>query len=131
MPVVVVAVVMWESPQRFPRAGERVGKQFYRFPMLSTDRHFHRLDPQRTISARWGGTASTGRHTSRSAFFAPFQRAPEAEGLGSGVDDVGSIRDPIQQRFAEPRIRKHGRLERYLQTHRYPTRLSPRCPNCG
>jgi hypothetical protein len=43
MIVVVVAVGMWESPQRFPRAGGRVGKQFYRFPMLSTDRHFHGL----------------------------------------------------------------------------------------
>jgi hypothetical protein len=43
MLVVVVAVVMWESPQRFPRAVGRVGKQFYRFPTLSTDRHFHRL----------------------------------------------------------------------------------------
>jgi len=43
MLVVVVAVVMWKSPQRFPRAVGRVGKQFHRFPMLSTDRHFHGL----------------------------------------------------------------------------------------
>jgi len=43
MLVVFVAVVMWESPQRFPRVVGRVGKQFYRFPMLSTDRHFHGL----------------------------------------------------------------------------------------
>ena len=88
MLVVVEAVVMWESPQRFPRAVGRVGKQLYRFPMLSIDRHFHGL-------------------LSRSALFAPFQRASEAERFSSGFDDVGSIRDSIQQRFAEPRIRKH------------------------
>jgi hypothetical protein len=35
--------VMWESRQRFPRAGGRVGKRLYRFPMLSTARHFHGL----------------------------------------------------------------------------------------
>ena len=67
MIVVVAAVGMWESPQRFPRAGEWVGKQFYRFPMLSTDRHFHGQYPERTISARWGGTASTGQTTTNSA----------------------------------------------------------------
>src|ERR1035438_8282979 len=88
MIVVVVAVVMWESPQRFPRAGGRVGKQFYRFPMLSTDRHFHGL-------------------LSCSTLFAPFQSASKAERFCSGLDDVGSILDPVQQRFAEPRIRKH------------------------
>ena len=77
MLVVVVAVVMWESPQRFPRAGGKVGKQFYRFPMLSTDRHFHGL-------------------RGCSTFFAPFQRPAEAEGFRSGFDDVGSIRDPVQ-----------------------------------
>jgi hypothetical protein len=43
MPVVVEAVGVWESPQRFPRAGGRVGKQLHRFPMLSTARHFHVL----------------------------------------------------------------------------------------
>jgi hypothetical protein len=43
MLVVVAAVVMWESPQRFPRAVVRVEKQFHRFSMLSTDRHFHGL----------------------------------------------------------------------------------------
>src|SRR5450631_2364591 len=94
MPVVVVAVVMWESPQRFPRAGGRVGKQLYRFPMLSTDRHFHGLYFSQTTS---------------SALFAPFQRASEAERFGSCLDDVGSVRDPVQQRLAEPRIRKHCR----------------------
>ena len=91
------------------KAGGRVGKQFYRFPTLPTDRHFHGRGPQRTISARWGGTASTVHHTTSSALFAPFQRASEAERLCSGLDDVGPVRDPVQQRFAEPRIRKHGR----------------------
>jgi len=43
----------------------------------------------------------------RSTLFAPFQRAPEAERFRSGLDDVGSICDPVQQRLAEPRIRKH------------------------
>jgi hypothetical protein len=43
-----------------------------------------------------------------SALFPPFQRAPEMEGFGSGVDNVGTIRDPVQQSFADPRIRKHG-----------------------
>jgi hypothetical protein len=65
MPVAVEAVVMWESPQRFPRAVGRVGEQFYRFPMLSTDRHFHGLVFARAIF--------------ESAFFAPFQRSPETE----------------------------------------------------
>jgi hypothetical protein len=65
MPVVVVAVVMWESPQRFPRAGGRLGKQFYRFPNLSTGRHFHSLVFARPIF--------------QSAFFAPFQRSPETK----------------------------------------------------
>ena len=41
--------------------------------------------------------------------FAPFKRAPEAEGFGSGFDDVGSIRDPVQHRFTEPGIGKDGR----------------------
>lgn len=41
--------------------------------------------------------------------FAPFKRAPEAEGFGSGFDDVGSIRDPVQHRFTEPGIGEHGR----------------------
>jgi hypothetical protein len=41
MSVVVVAVEVWESPQRFPRAGGRVEKQYHRFSMLSTARHFH------------------------------------------------------------------------------------------
>src|ERR1700739_3314550 len=36
---------MWESPERFPRAVGWVGKQFYRFSMHPTDRHFHRLFP--------------------------------------------------------------------------------------
>jgi hypothetical protein len=63
--VVVVAVVMWKSPQRFPRAGGSEGKQFYRFPSLSTDRHFHCL--------------VFGARDFLSAFFAPFQRSPETK----------------------------------------------------
>ena len=88
MLVVVVAVLMWESPERFPRAGGRAGKQLYRFPMLSTGRHSHGLFFPRNA-------------------FCPFQRAQEAERLRSGLDDVGSIRNPIQQCLTEPRIRKH------------------------
>jgi hypothetical protein len=42
-----------------------VGKQFHRFPMLSTDRHFHGLVFARAIF--------------HSAFFAPFQRSPETK----------------------------------------------------
>jgi len=44
--------VMWESPQRFSRSGGRVGKQLHRFPMLSTDRHFHRLSRSSLHSGR-------------------------------------------------------------------------------
>ena len=35
--MVIVAVGMWESPERFPRAVGWVEKQFYRFSMHSTD----------------------------------------------------------------------------------------------
>jgi hypothetical protein len=34
-----------------------------------------------------------------SMLFAPFKRPPEAEGFGSGFDDVGSIPDPVQHRL--------------------------------
>jgi len=33
--------------------------------------------------------------------FAPSNVRPEAEGFGSGFDDVGSIRNPVQRRFTE------------------------------
>ena len=82
MPVVVGAVVMWESPQRFPRAGGRVGKR------LSFSHAFH--------SASFPRPSGCGFKACRSMLFAPFKRAPEAEGFGSGFDDVGSIRDPVQ-----------------------------------
>jgi hypothetical protein len=42
-------------------------------------------------------------------FFSPFHRAPEAERLRPGFDDVGAIRDAVQERFAQPRIGKHSR----------------------
>src|SRR5438445_13835247 len=33
------------------------------------------------------------------------QRPPEAVRLGAGLEDVGAIGDPVEQRLAEPRVR--------------------------
>ena len=61
--------------------------------------------PQPVISTAYGCAFKA----CRSMLFAPFKRAPEAEGFGSCFDDVCSIRDPVQHRFTEPGIGKHGR----------------------
>jgi hypothetical protein len=60
--------------------------------MLSTDRHFHGL---LLCCFR--------------SFLLAFQRATKAVGFCSSLQDVGAVSDPIQQRFAEPRVRNHLR----------------------
>jgi hypothetical protein len=64
-----------------------------------------------------GGAGGVGGHillvgferVSHSVFLPPFHRAPETERFRSSFDDVRPIRDPVQQRFAESWVRKHGR----------------------
>src|SRR3954468_785320 len=78
--------------------------------------------PSRAFQGRWKGweacfwlsRLSTGRHFHSSfrlgwlfSFLHLRDRAPEAIRFRTGLQDVSAIRDPIQQRLAEPRIRNH------------------------
>src|SRR3954467_13371355 len=62
----------------------------------------------------WLSRLSTGRHFHSSfrlrrflSFLSFGERPPEAIRFRSGLQNVSSIRDPIQQRLAEPCIRNH------------------------
>ena len=61
--------------------------------MLSTDRHFHGL----LVCCCF------------SSLLLSFESPPEAVGLSSGLEDVRSIRDSVQQRLAEARVRNYLR----------------------
>ena len=86
---------MWESRSDFQGLWEGWENSFIVFPCF----------PQSVISTAAAYAFKAG----RSRFLAPFKCAPEAEGFGSGFDDVGAIRDPVQHRFTETGIGKHGR----------------------
>jgi len=45
--------------------------------------------------------------STRSGFLPPFHCAPEAERFRAGFDNVRAVRDPVQQRLTQSRIRKH------------------------
>jgi hypothetical protein len=90
---VVEAVGMWES-RRFcgiSKGGGKGGKPGFRLSMLSTGRHFHGL----LVCCCF------------SSFLLSCESPPEAIGFGSGLEDVRSVGDSVQQRLAETRVWNH------------------------
>src|SRR4051794_4919874 len=93
--VVVEAVGMWESRWfcAISKGGGKGGKPGFGFPCF----------PRTGISTAYLSAVAFP------PFFCRSESPPEAVGLSSGLEDVRSIRDSVQQRLAEARVRNYLR----------------------
>ena len=91
--LVVEAVGMWKSRSDFQGRWEG-WEAWVWLSMLSTDRHFHSL-----LGCLW----------IISSFLLPVHCAAESVRFRAGLKNVRSVRNPVQQGFAQSRVRDHLR----------------------